>query len=641
MCTATRTASRHAGGKSLVECDYRLQDTALVEIPAAKGLLLVSQLLIGEKLPTQATAQKLLLNMIAYGEGYKPLHLPVTAVAADNPPLVTALDAVGLQYSKGADALAAVAPGSPRIAIVNATPANLHSLASNLTKVRAFTQAGGWIVFNNLTPDGLADYNKIVGVEHLIRPYGHPQTNGHRGEKVTFFPQRNPLTAGLPTQDVVMGSGQQIFNYAAGQYADDNAYSYVVDYDDVAPFGASSWYAFGNIVSNFSGADGWPLIINFPGPELGKTTDIPIALPRPEKITQFTYAQNLNYNPTDKIAILFDGGSKVAADVPNTSDPQNIAITPPRAAQTVTLQVLDWGPRPGANGNIGIDNIHMKAYRSPEFYQKVKPMLNIGALMEYPQGAGGLVLCNVKFQASEANPENSGKKQTILATILRNLGAPFAGGKTIIAGAGNLTYTPIDISKQANQFRTDQGWFGDKAFTFANLPPGPQTFAGVRYNVYHFTTSPVPEAIMLGGGAIPGNLKDQATGIPVGQKADALFFLQTARIDNRRNGDDLKNNRQFEMADYIIHYADGTQAKAPIYSEVSVDDYKQKSPTPLPGAQIAWTASYPGTDQSAVAYSMQWNNPSPDKVIQSIDLVYGPDRRGVPALLAVTAAKAE
>jgi beta-galactosidase len=43
-------------------------------------------------------------------------------------------------------------------------------------------------------------------------------------------------------------------------------------------------------------------------------------------------------------------------------------------------------------------------------------------------------------------------------------------------------------------------------------------------------------------------------------------------------------------------------------------------------------------DRAAAAYQMQWNNPRPDVVIASIDLEYGKDRRGVPVLLALTAA---
>jgi beta-galactosidase len=92
------------------------------------------------------------------------------------------------------------------------------------------------------------------------------------------------------------------------------------------------------------------------------------------------------------------------------------------------------------------------------------------------------------------------------------------------------------------------------------------------------------------------------------------------------------------MADYIVHYTDGKQERVPVYSELDVDDYRQEHPAPLPGAQVAWTKPYAGSNVSAVAYSMQWNNPRPKVVISSIDLVYGPDKVGVPALIAVTSA---
>lgn len=92
------------------------------------------------------------------------------------------------------------------------------------------------------------------------------------------------------------------------------------------------------------------------------------------------------------------------------------------------------------------------------------------------------------------------------------------------------------------------------------------------------------------------------------------------------------------MARYLVHYADGQTATIPLVSELDLDDYRQKTPAPLPGAQIAWTHLYEGTGLFAVAYSKQWNNPRPNIAIQSIDLFYGPDRRGVPVLLALTAA---
>ncbi|MBC8137793.1 MAG: hypothetical protein H8F28_18080, partial [Fibrella sp.] len=201
---------------------------------------------------------------------------------------------------------------------------------------------------------------------------------------------------------------------------------------------------------------------------------------------------------------------------------------------------------------------------------------------------------------------------------------------------------PLDIGKQATQYRNETGWFGDKAFTFNGLPSGTQTFAGVRYRIYDFPTSPVPTAIMLKGDGIPGNLPESVTGIPVNKKADALFFLHTARIDGRRNDQERRENKRFEMARYVVHYADGETATVPVYAEIDIDDYKQEGePRLIPGAQTAWTRAYPGTPFTAVAYQKQWNNPRPDVTITSVDLEYGKDRRGVPVLLALTAAEAK
>lgn len=619
-----------SGGKSLLQCDDQLKDSALIEMPSGKGILLLSQLVIGEKAATSPVAHRLLLNMIDYGQTYKQVFRSV-ALVSDNPRLTKAVDAIGVAYGKDSDVLSAIAkPGS--IAVVSATSANLKTLAQNEAKVKTFTEGGGWLLLNNLTPEGLGDYNKLVGVAHLIRPFGR--------EKVTFPAVRNPLTAGLATSNIVIGSGKQIFDYNAGQYPATDAFSYVVDYDDVAPFGKSTFFAYDNIVNNFVSADGWPLIIDFPAPTEGKPFPIPITFPRQETITEFTYVGNVMYNPTTKVNLVFDGKNRVELPTRPDDQPQTFAIPSLIAAKEITLEIAEWKSLPDKRQNgqdlIGIDNIYLKAKRTPEFYKKVKPLLNIGAMVAYPQGSGGIVLCNVNFLDNEAVPENVIKKQTILATLLRNMKAPFAGSGNAISSA-NLVYQPIDISKQANQYRGEQGWFGDKNFTFAAFPGGRQTFAGVDYSIYTFATSPVPTAVMLAGEGVPNGLADSIRGIPVGRKADALFFLQAARIDQRRNEQEVRDNSKFETADYVINYADGQQVKVPIYSEIDIEDYKQKSPAPLPGAQIAWLRPYEGTPYTAVAYQMRWNNPRPNVEIKSIDIVYGQQRRGVIALLAVSA----
>ena len=197
---------------------------------------------------------------MAYADSYRQIFVDTSVVADDNPNLIKALDATGLKYAKAADPLAALdKPGT--IAIVNATPANLKTLANSLPKVQAFTKGGGWIILNNLTPDGLADFNKLVGVDHIIRPF--------RKEKVAWPGIRNPLTAGLSGGNVVLGSGQQIFTFRAGDYPDPDGYSYVVDLDDIAPFGTSTFATWNNAVNGFTQADGsWTLIENLPSNQL-------------------------------------------------------------------------------------------------------------------------------------------------------------------------------------------------------------------------------------------------------------------------------------------------------------------------------------------------------------------------------------
>lgn len=620
-----------SGARSLVQCGVGLQNSAFAEIPVGGGLMVLSQLAIEETLAVNPVAQQLLKNLVDYGIHYKLTYRPVSYYAAGDVALSNAVKSIGVALSESTSPSQALSkPGS--IAILAATPTCLKTLASSPSQISAFTNAGGWIVLCGLTPDGLADYNRIVGFDHMIRPF--------QREKVSFPPIRSPLLAGLAASNVVMSSGKRIFDFQAGDYPDTNAFSYVVDYEDVAPFGKSPFASYGNITNNFVSADGWPLIINFAIPANNKPFEVPVSFPRPQTIAEFTWVGNTFYWPQTQVNLVFDDKDRLAFKTKPDNSPQTFRISPEKTAKEITLEISGWEPVPGKGALIGIDNIYLKAKRSPEFYSSVKPLLNIGAMMAYPKGKGGIVLCNIKFQDTEVVPENMVKKRNILTVLLRNLNAPFAGGRTLIAGA-NLTYTPIDLSRQANAYRNERGWFGDKNLTFGDLPSGKHTFAGVTYNVYDFATSPVPTVVMLGGEGVPGGLSSEVKAIPVNRKADALFFLQAARIDSRRSDDDIRHGRKFEMADYIVHYVDGKTERVPIYSEVDVDDFRQAMPAPLPGAQVAWTRPFGNSPLSAVAYSMQWNNPHPDVMITSIDLVYGPDRRGVPALIAVTAANTQ
>lgn len=614
------------GARSLVQVDDNLKNSALLEIPVGKGIMLLSQLVVGEKSASEPVAAQLMWNLLDYAATYKQEYRAV-ATAISDPQTQKALDVLGLQATKVAGPLQALSDSGVKTALVSATPANLKILAANLAKVKAFNAAGGTLVLCGLTPEGLGDYNKIVGFDHMIRPM--------RRERVSFPPLKDPLMSGLSLSDVVLYSNESIFGYQSGKYVASDTFSYLVDFDEVAPFATFKNPFYENMVNGMTNADGWKYIVNVPSSE----RNYEMTFPKAQEISEFTWVGNAFYNLTTRVDLEFDGKEKISFPTAPNTEPQTFEIKPSKTGRVITVINAETTDLPGKNGTIGVDNIYLKARRSPQFYQSVKPMLNIGGLMHYPRGAGGIVLNNILFQETEANPENAGKKRTMLAGILRNLKAPFAGAKTILAGA-NLTYSPVDISKQANQYRTEKGWFGDSKFTFEALPTGKQTFAGVEYEIYDFPTSPVPTAIMLGSGGIPNNPPTEVKGIPVDRKADALFFLHTMRLDQRLSDDDRKKERSFETARYVVNYADGKSEVVPIIAEVDIDDFKQKSPQALPGAQLAWASKYQGTEFWATAYAKQWNNPRPDVEIRSVDFQYGAQKRGVPVLLAITAATA-
>jgi beta-galactosidase len=507
-------------------------------------------------------------------------------------------------------------------------------------KVEDFTAKGGWIILSGLNPEGLADYNRLVGFDHMIRPF--------RRERVTFGVKRHPLTSGLTIADVALYSGQRIFPWTQGNYVAGDTFSYVVDYEDVAPFAEfqkedyehPDWNR-SNMVNGMVSADAWKYIVNTTAPKDGPV-DFPLHMPKEVTIREMEWVGNTFYYPVTKVRLIADGDkdSAVSFQTKPNNEPQTFAVNPPFRGKNITLRLSEWNVLSDKQAVTGLDNIRLIVVRPPEFYEKVKPLLNVGGLMAYPKGTGGIILCNILFKDAEDVPENLKKKRNILATILRNIKAPFEGGRSIIAGA-SLRYETIDLSRQANQYRTERGWFGDRNFTFKDMPTGVQKLAGVPFSIYEFPTSPVPTVLMLGGKGIPNNPAREIRGIPVNRKADALFFLHTMRLDARMNNRDRKDKNTYETLRYIVTYADGKTENIPIRAEIDIDSYRQKQPKAIPGAQIAWTAPFGDTEYSAVAYSKQWNNPRPDAVIKSIDMVYGEKLRGVPVLIALTTASAE
>jgi beta-galactosidase len=472
---------------------------------------------------------------------------------------------------------------------------------------------------------------------------------------VQFPAVRDPLSAGLSLSDVVMTTGERIARSKRDEWPSDDGFKYILDLDDIAPFstfpgpahwndpdttgpGSDTWPM--NMVNGFLSDTTWRLIFSI-HLERGDPTSWTTTLPREETITGIAIAPNKIYHQVTGIKLTFNDNPATAQEFELDPEQQTIELeVEPARAKTITVDLTKW-EQSGRKDVIGVDNLWIRVKRPDDFGQRVKPLLNIGGLIKYPRGKGGILLSQYQFLENEANPANAGKKATVLATLLRNLGAVFSGGGTLVAGH-NLQYSPVSLEDYCNLYLSSSENWPDKQQDLSALPLGDQTFAGVKFAIRDFETSPLENAVALKCSKPKIRIEAGAVeGIKVDRRADAVFFLHTC-LQGRAWEPGKRNTTPPVIFRYVIHYADGTSEQVDVMQGLGVTNWLlSEKPSSLRDAAVAWTAPVDDEGSShAVVYQQQWNNPHPDKVIKSIDLVYGDSghRWGAPVLLGITTA---
>lgn len=344
------------------------------------------------------------------------------------------LAATGAAIRPVADIATVLAGEGPRIAIVDATPANLNALAAAPEKLKAFTEARGWLMLWGLTPDGLADFNKIVGVNHLIRPFGMEEVDlpeALRAGKDAV----EPLAAGIRGTDVFMESGEWSTSPphdSACAFRAADAWTYVVDTGDIAPFctlpGPEFWKKEDprrdlpdwprNMVNGLTYQ--WRFGFAFEVAE-GVPTRWPVKFPREEEVVSFSITPWTIMSKITRLRLHFaDGGKPVELKVKPVEVKQEFTF-PGRRTGGLEIEIAEWDKARGRDV-LGVLNFTIEAKRSLEFRAKVKPLLNIGVLVRYPMGEGGVILNQLCVPEKEQNDRNAAKKRRILSALLHNLG---------------------------------------------------------------------------------------------------------------------------------------------------------------------------------------------------------------------------
>jgi beta-galactosidase len=642
------------GFRSLVQCEESLACTALAECQTGDGLMLLSQLAIGGKLASNAVAQQAFAQLLNYAAGYAPARRAVTAATPADGQIARLLGATGVKHRIDADPLAAIAQDG--LAVIDATPANLKALAGRADAVRAWCAKGNWMMLWGVSPDSLADFNALVRWNHVLRPFST--------ERVLLAVPADPLSAGLTLRDVVLDTGASMYPWMSLKRPDDNEFSWIVDHTDIAPFctfpaptamgkssdtdpGTDHWPR--NMVNGFTSDDNWAFCYTIQL-DKGHARRWTIELPKAEELAAIRIRPSRIYHPITHLTLRVDD-DPTPIPVALRADPvtQEVAL-PAVQARRLTLEIDRWQERGDAN-IVVIDNLWLMVRRPDGYLRRVKPLLNIGGLVRYDEGRGGFLLNQIKLVEREVNPGNADKKRNLVKTLLANLGAVFAGQQTVIAGQ-QLAYAPVAIPDSRFNAYVGRGrqpaWFAGPGDLSA-LPVGEQAFAGVRFRLADFTTSPVPSAFMLRGRG--ATVKEaEIAGIAIGRSADALFLLHTCAKGGDLDGWERQVRQARErgkplpeapvLLTYRIRYEDGQTAEIPVRWGRDIGHWAVKDPRALPNAALAWTAPLADAKagEQAAVWMMQWTNPRPAAAIAAVDLVAGEEKWGACAVLAITTA---
>ncbi len=221
---------------------------------------------------------------------------------------------------------------------------------------------------------------------------------------------------------------------------------------------------------------------------------------------------------------------------------------------------------------------------------------------------------DARFQAEQNALREQVRKQREEARILRDV--------------RKERCVPLDLSSVANMAFADEvagdrkgGWFDQGNQDFADMPLGNQLLAGVPFHIPDPSANHGKSTVVLHGSFRP-YFPESATGIRVGFPVRRLYFLHTAGWGDKPGTPVLI---------YRIHYADGSRIDIPVRMKQEINSWGEIEA--LPHAKIALERTNPAKKH---LQCFPWNNPHPEKTIQSIDLV-SQKSGAVPAVVAITA----
>jgi hypothetical protein len=219
--------------------------------------------------------------------------------------------------------------------------------------------------------------------------------------------------------------------------------------------------------------------------------------------------------------------------------------------------------------------------------------------------------------------------------ILRFL---FAGTVAGLVGMGAAVAQPkaagprfhfVDLQPQANHTLADR--FGRiEGNNLASLPTGEQTFAEVKFDV-------ADRILFLDSPRLLEHKANKIEGVAIGRLAHKLRFLHGTVFGNSNPA--ISDDKP--IAEYTVHYDDGSSATEPILYGRDVRDWSSPEECRLARrGKIAWVGDNDESvrlERHLCVYLGTWINPKPEKQIAKIDFGRVGDSPAAPFCVAITA----
>ncbi len=404
-------ATPATGALPLVLAGNEMMLAPMLELSPGRGRYLLSQMLIGEKLGVEPAADTLFHNILAWAAAQKPSRAAKTiaCLAGDNA-LAEALNAIRLDYA-AADTFDVNALADADVLVMRAQPAAVSWLNEHSDAVRRYCEAGKWIMLVGLDKDGLADFNKLVGFEHRIRPFGL--------EASQLMIRTDPLLLGITPRDVAMFSDVVIAPWMGLRRVSDEIYTNVIDGANIASFADGINLKLANGLTNH---EFWQYIEYISNPDDAR---IVFRFDRPETFAKINLWVNPSYYFVKDLQLVFDGNE--ADPIPWTlakNDQMQSLDLGNRKASQVTILVKGHYPGKSSQNIGGLDEIELIRELPAGFDEKVVVLTRPAGLVKYPIGKGGILLNQFDYTKKDTD-ENIAKKRKIYFNLLRNMGASF------------------------------------------------------------------------------------------------------------------------------------------------------------------------------------------------------------------------